>query len=99
MREIRLFLCLLCCWGITQLSAQPWADMMQDRSVNFYEVQNAFNEAWGDRPYKRSYGWKQYKRWEAFWEPRVYPHGIRPPQNHAWKEHLAFQRKYARGIQ
>lgn len=99
MREIRLFFCLLCFWGITQVNAQPWADMMQDRSVNFYEVQNAFNDAWGDRPYKRGYGWKQYKRWEAFWEPRVYPHGIRPPQNHAWKEHLAFQRKYARGIQ
>lgn len=100
MLEIRyLLLCLLCCWGSTTLLAQPWADMMQDRSVNFYEVQKAFNEAWGDRPYQRGYGWKQYKRWENFWEPRVYPHGVRPPQNYAWKEHIAFQRKYARGIQ
>jgi PKD repeat protein len=73
--------------------------MMQDRSVNFYDVQRAFNEAWGDRPYKRGYGYKQYKRWEAFWEPRVYPHGIRPPQNYVWKQHLAFQRKYGAGIQ
>lgn len=94
-----LLLCIICCWGCTELIAQPWADMMQDRSVNFYEVQTTFNNTWGDRPYKRGYGYKQYKRWEAFWEPRVYPHGVRPPQNHAWKEHLAFQRKYVRGIQ
>lgn len=94
-----LLVAFLCCWGATSMSAQPWADMMQDRSVNFYEVQKAFNEAWGDRPYQRGYGWKQFKRWEAFWAPRVYPHGVRPPQNHAWREHLAFQRKYAPGIQ
>lgn len=94
-----LLICIFCCGASATLWAQPWADMMQDRSVNFYEVQNAFNEAWGDRPYKRGYGYKQYKRWEAFWEPRVYPHGIRPPQNHAWREHLAFQRKYVQGVQ
>jgi PKD repeat protein/photosystem II stability/assembly factor-like uncharacterized protein len=67
---------------------------MKDRSVNFYTIQQDFETAWGNRPYVRGNGWKQYKRWESFWEPRVFPHGMRPPENYTWKEHLRFQRTY-----
>lgn len=81
-------------WSTTQLYAQPWVKKMQDRTVNFYEVQQAFKTAWGNRPYQRGYGWKQFKRWEDFWEPRVFPHGVRPTDNYMWKEHLKFQRTY-----
>lgn len=76
------------------LKAQTWVDQMQNRSVNFYTVQQSFETAWGNKPYERGNGWKQYKRWEAFWEPRVFPHGVRPPVRHIWKEHLRFQRTY-----
>ncbi|BDS14596.1 PKD domain-containing protein [Aureispira anguillae] len=78
----------------SSLSAQPWVSKMHNRSTNFYDIQQAFNADWGNKPYTRGNGWKQYKRWEAFWEPRVFPHGIRPPQNYAWKEHLKFQRTF-----
>lgn len=74
--------------------AQPWVEKMQDRSVNFYDVQQDFNAIWANKPYKRGNGWKQFKRWENFWEPRVFPHGIRPTHNHVWLEHLRFQRTY-----
>jgi len=50
---------------------------MQDHDVNFYEVQEAFNEHWGDKGYERGKGFKQYKRWEYFMEQRVYPTGNR----------------------
>lgn len=81
-------------FGYTSSDAQPWVDQMQNRSANFYDIQQSFKDDWGNKPYVRGSGWKQYKRWEAFWEPRVFPHGVRPPQNYVWKEHLKFQRTY-----
>lgn len=69
---------------------------MNDSKTDFYEVQNFFNQAWGNQPYKRGNGWKQFKRWEAFMEPRVHPSGKRPPAYMAWQEHFDFKRKYPR---
>ena len=39
-----------------------WIEMMQDHSVNFYDVQEAFNAYWENREVTRSNGWKQFKR-------------------------------------
>ena len=55
-----------------------WVDLMMDPNVNFYEVQAAFEEYWKDKEVEKGKGWKQFKRWEAFMEPRVYPTGERP---------------------
>ena len=41
-----------------------WVEMMKDHSVNFYEVQKAFNEYFTDRFTGKGSGWKQFKRWE-----------------------------------
>jgi hypothetical protein len=43
-----------------------WIDMMQDRSINFYRTQSAFEKYWENREVTKSSGWKQFKRWE--WE-------------------------------
>jgi len=56
---------------------RPWNELMQDHNVNFYDVQRAFNEHWKDREITKGQGYKQYKRWENFMEPRVYPSGER----------------------
>ncbi len=55
-----------------------WVDMMQDPNVNFYTVQSEFEDYWEGREIEKGKGWKQFKRWEAFMEPRVYPEGVRP---------------------
>ena len=55
-----------------------WIDQMQDPSVNFYTVQQNFDKYWEGREVEKGKGWKQYKRWEAFMEPRVFPTGERP---------------------
>lgn len=55
-----------------------WVEMMNDPSVNFYRVQESFETYWKERQLEKGKGWKQFKRWEAFMEPRVYPEGIRP---------------------
>lgn len=71
---------------------RSWMDMMKDPSVNFYEVQKEFNRSLKryKRQMKKKVsqtgagelerkmpGFMQYKRWEWFTEPRVYPSGDR----------------------
>jgi len=65
-------------------NAQRWVQMLEDPTVNFYDVKSAFNQEWGNRPYIRGRGWKQYKRWEYFMESRTFPHGKRPRPAQAW---------------
>ncbi|GAB3203362.1 photosystem II stability/assembly factor-like uncharacterized protein/uncharacterized membrane protein [Pontibacter aydingkolensis] len=56
----------------------PWEDRVGGKqNPNFFEIQQSFEEYWqentptpqGDTPKGR--GYKQFKRWEWFWEPRV----------------------------
>ena len=53
---------------------ETWVEVLE-RGGNFYEVQEAFNREWEGREYEKGKGHKQYKRWEYFTEPRVYPSG------------------------
>lgn len=71
------------------LAAQQWVDLMMDPDVNVHQVQDAFEEYWGDKTYEKGKGWKQFKRWEWFMEPRTYPSGERfdlAAYARAWKE-------------
>lgn len=61
-----------------QSSQTPYYEQMGDHTVNFYTVQQSFEDYWQDKEPERSHGYKQFKRWESFWEPRVYPSGERP---------------------
>ncbi len=68
------------------LFAQPWLNNLpkKDRAdITFLDYQNAFNEYWKSFDVKggwyinekgekqKAYGWKQFKRWENFWQDRV----------------------------
>ncbi len=79
-----------------ELLAQRWVELMQDPNVDFYSVKQAFNQDWGNRPYERGKGWKQYKRWEYFMEDRSFPHGKRLRSAQAWEEYLKFKNRYDR---
>lgn len=70
--------------------AQDWVDMMQNPAENFYDVQEKFNHYWQGKTPGKGEGWKQFKRWEYFMEPRVYPSGTRPPSGIAMHEHQAY---------
>lgn len=59
-------------------SPSPWVDAMMDRNVNVYDAVSLFESYWKDRPIEKGKGWKQFRRWQAFMEPRVYPTGDRP---------------------
>jgi PKD repeat protein len=68
------------------LFGQNWVDGMRDPSVNFYTVQEQFNQYWDNRDQtERGKGWKQFKRWEYFTEQRVYPTGERPSPTVLWE--------------
>ncbi len=60
-------------------SGQSWIDALMGRTdKNFYEIQKEFNEFAAKVNLDTVSGWKQYKRWEWFMEPRVYPTGQLP---------------------
>ncbi|MCB8995540.1 MAG: hypothetical protein H6538_08025, partial [Bacteroidales bacterium] len=45
------------------------------QELNFYDIQNAFNTYWDGKTVEKGKGFKQFRRWEYFMEPRVYPSG------------------------
>lgn len=57
------------------IQAQTWVDKMQDSTQNFYSIQQEFNNYWQNKTYERGKGYKAFRRWEWFTEPRVYPSG------------------------
>jgi len=75
----------LTAWG----QAPDYVEMMNDPSVNFYDVVDAFNTHWEGKSIEKGRGWKQFKRWEAFMEPRVYPSGTRPAPQSLYQGYLA----------
>jgi hypothetical protein len=56
-------------------NAQSWFELMQQEGKTFYEVQAAANDFYKDKQDIPSIGYKQFKRWENYMEPRVYPSG------------------------
>ena len=73
---IALILALLC--GTFYAQAQDWTKKMQQKNANFNDIKKSFDKHWKDRPYERARGYKQFKRWEYFWETRVLPSGEFP---------------------
>jgi len=71
-----------------------WIYMMKDLSVNFYDVQEAFNVYFDERPTGKGTGWKQFKRWEYFTEQRVYPTGERINHAQVWNEMMKFREQH-----
>ena len=67
-----------------------WIEMMQDPSVNFFDVQEAFYTYWDGREITRSSGYKPFKRWEDRMRWRVKPDGERYAENHVWNEYFKF---------
>lgn len=60
---------------------KPYLTNSRDREFNFYDVQQAFYK-WEKEPANVDLrGKKRFKRWEWYYENRVYPTGIMPHEN------------------
>ena len=86
-----LFLSLFCSLG-QSVSAQEYVSLMNDPKADFYSVQKAFYDYHRDKPLDQVRGWKQFKRYEAFMAPRVYPSGDLSLPSRNWQN---FQRYVA----
>ena len=72
-----LFILTFLCSSIFAQSPD-WVRMMKDPHQNIYEVKNEYDKAWNGVPYEKGSGRKQFERWYAYWEPRLYPSGDFP---------------------
>ncbi len=87
MKKIKTLLIVLLCLGYTNIYSQAWMKNIENgTNPNFYDIQKSFNNYWKNKQITKSKGWKQFKRWESFMEPRVYPSGFFP-KNILWKEY------------
>jgi hypothetical protein len=91
MKKLHLLLILSI---ITSLSSgQSWTEMMNEPGRNFYEIQAAFNAYWKDRDVtEKGKGYKQFRRWAHFVEPRVYPSGDLSLISNNWENYERFLR-------
>ena len=71
-----------------------WIEMMQDRSVNFYETQKAFNEYWEGREVTKGSGWKPFKRWEWWAERHINPDGTFQSPDKVYTEYIKYLAKH-----
>ncbi|OQA01018.1 MAG: hypothetical protein BWY70_00524 [Bacteroidetes bacterium ADurb.Bin408] len=66
------------------ISAQPWMkDPWLDvpvKQAGYYDICHAFYAYWGNRPYEKGKGYKQFKRWEYHNAPVAFPMGNCPKQ-------------------
>lgn len=91
--------------------SQDWVSMMQDPETNFFEVQQAFNTYYqakrtqleqdptaprDSRGRVKVPGYKIYKRWEWFHQPRVSPTGERFNPAAAWEEMKRYREQTGR---
>lgn len=68
-------------------------EMEKNNDYNFYKIVEAYEELFQDVPDGQRRGWKQFKRWEWLWEPRVDENGNFPDYSKALDEWKAYNEK------
>lgn len=83
---------ILLAWTCTTLQAQKWVDMWRNPSGHtFYEIQEEFNRYFETHDAGKGSGYKQFKRWEYFMEPRTGDDGkILNPQALTFKNYMNY---------
>lgn len=96
------------------ISGQPWmkhVDNVGDKedAVTFYEIRDAFNQYWNMKDKKpgqyrktgierKSPGWKQFKRWEHYWEYRINPSSGMFPSTTPYLELQKYKRTHPKAM-
>lgn len=91
MKKLLLFTLAIATTGMFAQEKKDWREMMQDPNANFYDIKKAAEEYWSTHDKdEKGCGYKPYKRWEAFMEPRVYPTGNLSLPSQTWKNYEEF---------
>jgi PKD repeat protein len=71
---------------VTSAVAQPWVSPNAKSYTKLSQHQADFNNYWKGKPMptKKGSGYKQFKRWENFWETRLMPDGTFPTPQKTW---------------
>ena len=72
-----------------------WGELIVDPKVKFEEVKDSFDEEWENKEYEKGKGFKQFRRWENFWENRLLPNGDFPIFSKAFNEYVGFQSSFS----
>ncbi len=68
-------------------------DFNNDKIISFRESQEAFYDYWDGREIKSGQGWKQFKRYEYFWEQRLFGKDTFPNAVKIYNEMQSFVEK------
>ena len=82
-RHFLFFCCILLLSG--SVNGQKWAQAYEE-GRSYLAVKKAFDSEWNGKPYEHSRGYKQFKRFENFHEPRLYPDYKWPNPMQVWNE-------------
>jgi hypothetical protein len=91
-------LLLLCCFFLEgnaqQQTETPWTSIWGGHGddFTFEEMQESFNAYWKNRSYEKGKGYKQYKRWESYMSPRIYPSGDMTLPSTTYQNFMNWQR-------
>ena len=89
MKRIFIIILIISISSFVSALSQTWLEKFTSNDkANFHDIQNDFNRYMDTavNGEKRG-GYKQYKRWEWYWEKRVQPDGIFPDPMHLWNEY------------
>lgn len=93
MKNLRQLLICLFLSSLTSLGySQPWMQNITDDNPTFYDVQESFYDYWKDKPVGKGQGYKQFKRWEWYWESRVYADGTFPKSSITWDSWVEYSK-------
>jgi photosystem II stability/assembly factor-like uncharacterized protein len=62
--------------------------------ASYYDIVNAFNMWWGDRPYEKGKGFMPFRRWEYINSFRCYPDGSFPSPDTYWNTYQTIVQEY-----
>ncbi len=89
---INRIVAVVCLLGIAQtMPAQSWVERVHSENPTFQEIRGAFNDYWKDKPIVKGQGYKQFKRWEWFWESRLLPNGQFPHPAATWDASIEYR--------
>lgn len=71
---------------VCTINAQEWMKNVNQVNPNFFYIQKAFYTFWEGKTIEKGKGYKQFKRWEWYWEQRVGSDGQFPQSDVLWTE-------------
>jgi hypothetical protein len=77
--------------NVYSVVAQPWAEVSSTVAPNFYRMKTSGDAVLNAVKTQKGKGFKAYKRWEKYWDQRVFPDGSFPPANLVQKNWELYQ--------